>query len=64
MTSVVMGMPMDVMRHMMTMRVMRRRMMMMHGSRGRRSEQKRGRDDDRQSRDDFTHERLHEERFQ
>jgi hypothetical protein len=32
----------------------------MNGGRGRRGEHQRGRDDDRQSRDDFTHERLHE----
>jgi hypothetical protein len=63
MDSVVMRMPMDVVRHMMSGGVVRPRMVM-HGGRGRRSEDQRRHDDDRQSRDDFTHERLHEERFQ
>lgn len=60
---VVVCMPMDVMRHMMTMSVVRRRMMM-HSGRGRRGEQKRCRDDNRQDREEFTHERLHKEHFQ
>ena len=56
----VMMMPMDVVRHMMPGVMVRPVVSMMHGGRGRRGEHQRGRDDDRQSRDDFTHERLHE----
>ena len=62
--SVVMRMAVNVVRHMMPMRVVRRVMGVMHGGRGRRGEHQRGRDDDCQGRDDFTHERLHEECFQ
>ena len=58
---VVMGavvMPMDVVRHMMMRMMVRVMMAVMHGGRGRRSKHQRDRNDDRQSRDDFTHERL------
>ena len=58
--SVVMRMPVDMVRHVMPRVVVRGVMDMMHGGRGRRSEHQRGRNDDRQSRDDFTHRRLHE----
>jgi len=52
--------PMDVVRHVMPGVVLRAVMGVMHGGRGRRGEHQRDRNDDRQSRDDFTHERLHE----
>jgi hypothetical protein len=64
MGGVVMRVPMDMVRHMMPGGVVRRMMGMMDGGRGRRGEQQRGRNDNRQSRDDFTHRRLHEEYFQ
>jgi len=53
-------MPVDVVRHMMTGMMMPVVVAVMHGSRGRRGEYQRGRNDNRQSRDDFTHERLRE----
>lgn len=56
----VVVMPVDVTRHMMAGMVMALMMAMVRGGRGRRGEHQRGRNDDRQSRDDFTHERLHE----
>ena len=52
---VVMRMPMGMVRHVMAGVVLRPVMGVMHGGRGRRGEHQRGRDDDRQSRDDFTH---------
>ena len=60
MRGVVVRMPVDVVRHMMPGVMVYAVMGVMHGGRGRRGEHQRGRDDDRQSRDDFTHERLHE----
>jgi len=60
MGAVVMRMPMDVVRHMMPRMVMPMMMAVMHGGRGRRGEHQRDRNDNRQSRDDFTHERLRE----
>jgi len=62
MTRGVVVMPVNMVRHMMPSMV--RLVMVMHGGRGRRCEHQGGRNDDRQSRDDFTHERLHEECFQ
>ena len=64
MRGVVVRMPMGMVRHVMPRVVMRAVVGVMHGGRGGRGEHQRGRDDDRQSRDDFTHERLHRERFQ
>ena len=61
MGGVVMRMPMDMVRHMMPGMMMRPVMGVMHGGRGRRGEHQRNRNNDRQSREDFTHERLHEE---
>jgi hypothetical protein len=61
---VVMRMPVSVVRHMMPMGVVCGVMSMMYSGRGRRGEHQRGRNDDRQSRDDFTHERLRKEHFQ
>jgi len=54
--------PVNMVRHMMPGVV--RLVMVMHGGRGRRGEHERDSNDDRQGRDDFTHERLHEECFQ
>ena len=51
----VMRMPVSVVRHMMPMGMVRLVVSVMDGGRGRGGEHQRGRDDDRQSRDDFTH---------
>jgi len=61
-TGGVVMVPVHMVRHVMTMAVVRA-VVVMHGGRGRRGEHQRDRNDDRQSRDDFTHERLHEECF-
>jgi hypothetical protein len=61
---VVMGMPVSMMRHMMTVGMVSRMMSMMHGGRCRSRKHQRGCNDNRQGRDDFTHERLHKEHFQ
>jgi hypothetical protein len=59
MCAVVM-MTVHVMRHMMTGVMVRLMVGVVHGGRGRRGEDQRGCDNDRQSRNDFAHERLHE----
>ena len=55
MTGGVMMMPMNVVRHMMPRVVVCMVVGVMHSGRGRRGEHQRGRNDNRQSRDDFTH---------
>jgi hypothetical protein len=60
MGGMVMPVPMDMVRHMMPGMVVRGVVDVMHGGRGCRGEHQRRRNDNRQSREDFTHERLRE----
>ncbi len=64
MMGVVMRVMVNVVRQMMMVVGVVRRVMMMNSGRSRRGEQQRGRNDNRQSRENLTHWRLHTKQFQ